>query len=206
MSENRIKTTWLGVPTTCVEGIFDECDNALVDWLPTAEELDIIGTEGLRLSVGDSWWLVASDHAEGCDGWQTISVYVDHAGYTQVTSRVSVGSGRPSESMQTMQRSALRIGLAIRMTLRHARAMAAEWSAQGVAMSDEIVVEEDGEVVASNSGDDLRAGPYVDGWWRVCVTDYECATVCLPPSTLAAWCRRVLWTIDGPPQGVTDGR
>lgn len=131
MSENRIKTTWLGVPTTCIEGVFDECGNALVDWLPTAEELDVIGTEGLRLSVGDSWWLAMSDRAEGCDGWQTISVYVDHAGYTQVTSRVNVGSGRPSESTQTMRRED-GIGIAIRMTLRHARAMAAEWAAQGV--------------------------------------------------------------------------
>lgn len=73
-------------------------------------------------------------------------------------------------------------------------------------MSDGFWVEEDGEVVASNSGDYLRAGPDVDGWWQVSATQYECATVVLPPATLAAWCRRVLWAIDGPPQGVTDGR
>lgn len=71
-------------------------------------------------------------------------------------------------------------------------------------MSEDVEVTEDGEIVASNSGDDLRAGPDVDGWWRVCVSSYEYAAVCLPTPTIAAWCRRVLREVDPDPVPTVD--
>ena len=71
-------------------------------------------------------------------------------------------------------------------------------------MSDDVEVTERGEIVVhGKDGDVWVYRCRGDELWWVCV---EVDDTRLTRDQLAAWCRRVLWVIEGPPQGVTDGR
>jgi len=120
MSEN-IETTWLGVKTQACEGIIDDDGNALVDWLPTADELDAIGGDNLRLLVSKVSWLAFVQRDE-C----FVDVHVCNGGYASVKARTPLGLTRTSEASQSMRRGD-DIEAAIAMCVMHAQSMARVW-------------------------------------------------------------------------------